>query len=168
MLLFRALCMAVLAAAVLLTACAVPPTASDMPSANRWRGRLALTVQTNKLAQAPAQSLSAGFELSGSPQTGELTLYTPLGGTAAVLFWSERSATLRSAGESRDFASLEDLIRHALGTELPLAALFAWLAGDNREVAGWQADLSQYAAGRILARRTEAGSEAQIRLILEK
>ena len=168
MLLPRALFMAALAALVILTACAVPPAANDIPSANRWRGRLAITVQTNSLAQTPAQSMSAGFELSGSPQTGELTLYTPLGGTAAALSWSTRGATLRSAGESRDFASLEALLLHTLGTELPLAALFAWLAGDNREVAGWQADLSQYAAGRILARRTEVGSEAQIRLILEK
>ncbi len=164
---FRAICMAVLAAAFLLTACAVPPTANDSPGANRWRGRLSITVQT-ELAQTPAQSLTAGFELSGDPQTGELTLYTPLGGTAAALSWSARSATLRSAGESRDFASLGALIRHATGTELPLPALFAWLAGDNREIAGWQVDLSQYAAGRILARRTEAGSETQIRLILER
>ena len=167
MLLFRALRMAALAAAVLLTACAVPPTASEGASASYWRGRLAITIPSS-LEQTPAQSLSAGFELSGDPQAGALTLYTPLGGTAAVLSWSARSATLRSNGETRDFGSLEALMRHTLGTELPLAALFAWLAGDDKEVAGWQADLSQYAAGRILARRTEAGSEAQIRLILEK
>ena len=165
MLLSRAIFMAALAALVLLTACAVPPPASD--NARHWRGRLSLTVQ-NDLAQTPSQSVTAGFELSGSPQTGELTLYTPLGGTAAALSWSARSATLRSAGESREFASLEAMIRHTTGTELPLSALFAWLAGDNAEVAGWQADLSQYVAGRILARRTEAGSETQIRLILEK
>jgi outer membrane lipoprotein LolB len=168
MLLPRALFMAALAALVLLTACAVPPAANDIPSANRWRGRLAITVQTNSLAQTPAQSMTAGFELSGSPQTGEFTLYTPLGSTAAALSWNARSATLRSAGESREFESLQALIRHTTGAELPLAALFAWLAGDNAEVAGWQADLSQHAAGRILARRTEAGSETQIRLILEK
>ena len=167
MLLSRALRMALLAAAVLLSACALPPVAGDSASANHWRGRLAITVQAT-LAQTPAQSVTAGFELSGSPQAGELTLYTPLGGTAAALSWSARSATLRSAGETRDFASLEALIWHTTGTELPLSALFAWLAGDNPEVAGWQADLSQYAAGRILARRTEAGSETQIRLILEK
>ncbi len=167
MLLFRALRLAALAAAVLLSACAVPPPASEGARASYWRGRLAITIPSS-LEQTSAQSLSAGFELSGDPQAGALTLYTPLGGTAAVLSWSARSATLRSAGETRDFESLEGLIRHTLGTELPLVALFAWLAGDNREVAGWQADLSQYAAGRILARRTEAGSEAQIRLILEK
>jgi outer membrane lipoprotein LolB len=167
MLLPRAIFMAALAAAVLLSACAAPPPASDSANANHWRGRLAITVQ-NDLEQTQSQSVTAGFELSGSAQTGELTLYTPLGGTAAALSWSERSATLRSAGESREFASLAALIRHTLGTELPLAALFAWLTGDNSEVAGWQADLSQYAAGRIGARRTEAGSETQIRLILEK
>jgi outer membrane lipoprotein LolB len=163
----KAICMAVLAAAVLLAACAVPPTSSDGASADRWRGRLAITVQSN-LGQVAAQSVTAGFEISGDPQTGELILYTPLGGTAAALSWGAHTATMRSAGESRDFESLDALVRHTLGTELPLAALFAWLAGDNRDVAGWQVDLSQHASGRILARRTEAGSETQIRLILEK
>jgi len=163
----KAICVAVFAAAVLLAACAVPPSSSDGAGANHWRGRLAIAVQSN-LGQLPAQSVTAGFELSGDPQTGELILYTPLGGTAAALSWGARTATWRSASESRDFESLDALIRHTLGTDLPLAALFAWLAGDNREVAGWQVDLSQYAFGRILARRTEAGSETQIRLILEK
>ncbi len=164
---FSVLAAAVLAALVLLTACAVPPPSSEGAGAERWRGRLAITIQAS-LAQTPAQAVSVGFELSGTAQAGELTLYTPLGGSVAALCWGAGGATLRSAGESRDFPSLEALIRHTLGTDLPLTALFSWLAGDNAEVAGWQADLSQYAAGRILARRTEAGSDTQLRLILEK
>jgi outer membrane lipoprotein LolB len=157
----------VLAAAVSLAACAMPPVASDGAGAKRWQGRLAITIQS-PLEQMPSQSLTGGFELRGDPQVGELTLYTPLGGTVAALSWSPTNARLRSAGETRDFESLEAMLRHTVGTALPLTALFAWLTGENREVAGWQADLSQYAAGRILARRTEAGSETQIRLILEK
>ena len=145
----------------------MPPATSDGANAKRWHGRLAITIQSPS-GQAPSQSLSGAFELSGDPRMGDLTLFTPLGGTVALMSWSPNSASLRSGNQTQDFVSLDALIRHTLGTELPLTALFGWLAGDNREVAGWQADLSEYAAGRILARHTESGSDTQIRLILEK
>ena len=163
----KAIRLVILAVAVLLCACAMPPTASNNANAKRWHGRLAITIQA-PLGQAPSQSLAGAFELSGDPRMGDLTLFTPLGGIVALMSWSPNNASLRSGNQTQDFESLDALIRHTLGTELPLTALFGWLAGDNQEVAGWQADLSQYAAGRILARRTEAGSETQIRLILEK
>ncbi len=163
----KAIRLVVLAAAVSLSACATAPATSDGAGPKRWQGRLAITIQST-LEQLPSQALTGGFALRGDPQVGELTLYTPLGGTVATLSWNANTASLHSAGQTRDFESLDALIRHTTGTELPLTALFAWLAGDNSEVAGWQADLSQYATGRILARRTEAGSETQIRLILEK
>lgn len=157
--------MAVLAAALLLAACAVPRSTTD--GTGRWHGRLAIRVESTLTDTAP-QSIAAGFELSGSPQAGELILYTPLGSSAAILSWTEHSASLRSAGENRTFASLDALIRHTMGTELPVAALFAWLAGDNPVVPGWDADLSRYAQGSILARHTRPGTQAQLRLILEK
>jgi len=112
--------------------------------------------------------MSTGFEISGNPQTGQLTLYTPLGTTAATLAWSSQNAVLQANGDTRHFDSLDALIKEVLGTEIPVTALFAWLAGENMAVAGWQADLSQRANGRITARRTEPGPPAEIRLVLEK
>jgi len=51
---------------------------------------------------------------------------------------------------------------------VPLEALFAWLAGDTMSAAGWSADLSGYAKGSILARRSQPKPAAEIRLLLEK
>lgn len=158
-----------LAVLLLLTACAVPPVArpADSVAAVSWRGRLALRVEADA-ASAQAQSVTASFELRGSPRQGELTLYTPIGTTAAQLDWTAQDAVLRRNGEVRRFASLADLIGFALGTQVPVAALFAWLAGESVSAAGWSADLSRHASGHILARREQPAPAAEIRLVLEK
>lgn len=132
-----------------------------------WRGRLAVRVEAD-FPPSQSQSFSAAFELTGTPLAGELTLYTPLGTTAAALTWSTQTAVMRSNGNIRTFESLDALIKHALGTDIPVTALFAWLAGDNVQAAGWRADLTQHADGRITARRTDPTPVAELRLVLEK
>ena len=112
-------------------------------------------------------SLFAGFELSGHDQAGELNLFTPMGNTVASLRWTPHTATLQSNGETRQFDSLDALVREATGTAIPISALFQWLHGQDSVVAGWQADLSQLAQGRLTARRTYPGPGAELRLILE-
>lgn len=148
-----------------LAGCAIPPSTKlgGQSDASLWRGRLAVQVESDQF-----RSFAAGFELTGSAAAGELTLFTPLGNTAAVLAWSAGAAVMRSNGETRHFQSLDALIKQAVGTEIPVAALFAWLAGDNLAVAGWSADLSHHADGRITARRTEPAPPAELRLVLEK
>ena len=145
--------------------CAVPTRASvsNHSEVLLWRGRLAVRVESEK-----PQSFAAGFELTGNSLVGQLNLYTPLGSTAASLSWSSQTAIMRSNGDVRYFESLDDLIKLALGTEIPVEALFAWLAGDNMTVAGWSADLSQHANGRITALRTAPAPVAELRLVLEK
>ncbi len=139
---------------------------ATLPGGRRtWR--LAVRVEPDP-PQSPSQSFSAGFELTGTPLAGELTLYTPLGSTVAALSWSAGTAVMRSNGDVRHFASLDALIKEAVGTEIPVAALFSWLAGESVTVAGWRADLSQHAEGRITARRTEPAPMAELRLVLEK
>ena len=118
--------------------------------------------------QAQPQSFTAEFELTGSSQTGELILYTPLGTTAATLSWTPLTAVMQTNTEIRTFESLDALIKQAIGTDIPVLALFAWLAGDDKKVAGWRADLSQHADGRITARRIEPAPVAELRLVLEK
>lgn len=165
----KAACAAVLFATLFIAGCAIPtraiaPNQSELAP---WRGRLAVRVESEQ-AQSQPQSFAAGFELTGTPREGELTLYTPLGNTAAALSWSPQAAVMRTNGEVRHFESLDALIRQAVGTEIPVDALFAWLAGDNMTVAGWRADLSQHADGRITARRTEPAPQAELKLVLEK
>jgi outer membrane lipoprotein LolB len=152
---------------LLLVACAPLPPAppSDpAPSAQRyWRGRLSLRVETPE-----PTSYFAGFELSGQPQAGELMLSTPLGTTLAQLRWQPGTALLRREGQTRAFDSLEALATEATGTALPIAALFAWLQGQPAEADGWQADLTQLGAGRLVARRAQPEPAAELRLILEQ
>ncbi len=160
--------LAPLLAALLISGCAVAPKNTN-PIGDQvlpWRGRLALRIAADP-PNSQAQSFAAGFELSGNAQAGELTLLTPLGTTAAALSWSTHTAVLRSNGEVRYFESLEALVKQALGSDIPVTALFAWLAGDNMEVAGWSADLSLHASGRIVARRMTPAPPAELLLLLD-
>jgi outer membrane lipoprotein LolB len=148
--------------ALLLAGCAAPPRTAA-PGVQAWTGRLALTVE----GQA-TQSFSAGFELKGAPESGELTLTNPLGGTVAVLAWSPGTATLRANGSTRQFPSLEALAQDATGAPLPVAALFDWLDGKATPVAGWEPDVTQVAEGRLRARRTAPPPAADLRVLFER
>ena len=134
-----------------------------------WRGRLSLRVQEDaKVGPAPGQSFSAAFELQGNPAQGELQFFTPLGSTAAALSWSPTGAQLQTRGETRAFSDLTQLLTSLLGTDVPVAALFAWLDGQPQVVPGWQVDLSQRAQGKVLARRTSPEPMAELRVLLDE
>lgn len=153
-----------MAAAILLAGCATPPRPAERdPESGPWSGRLALRV-----ADRPEQSFSAGFELRGQAPAGALTLYTPLGSTAAVLNWAPGTATLRTDGEVRQFASIDALVADATGSPLPVAALFDWLAGRNVPVPGWEADLSLLGEGRLRAQRLAPPPSADLRIVLDR
>ena len=149
-----------------LAGCAQPVRTSAPvgPTASSWSGRLALQVEDNS-----TQPVSAGFELRGNAEAGEMTLLNPLGGTLAALVWAPGTATLRSSsGPARQFESLEALAAHVTGTPIPVAALFDWLAGIDTPVPGWQADLSQLSQGRVRARRLQPLPVADLRLALDR
>ena len=147
-----------------LTGCASPPrTGPADPITGPWSGRLALQVQDQA-----SQSFSASFELKGSARTGELALFSPLGGTLALLAWAPGEATLRANGQTRQFDSVEALVAHATGSAIPVAALFDWLRGIDTPVPGWRADLSQLGQGRVAAKRLEPPPEADLRVVLER
>jgi outer membrane lipoprotein LolB len=154
---------AFLTAAFVLAGCAVPPRAPAGDDAQVWTGRLALTVEGNQ-----SQSFSAAFELRGQPEAGQLTLYSPLGGTLAVLAWTPQAATLRSGEQVRQFASIDALAVEATGSALPLAALFDWLRGVETAAAGWQADVSQLPQGRLRAQRSAPPPAADLRVALDR
>jgi outer membrane lipoprotein LolB len=145
--------------------CATAPPASPPPATatGPWSGRLALQVKDK-----PEQSFSAMFELKGTAQAGELALSNPLGGTIAVLSWSPGDATLRSNGQTRQFESVDSLVRHATGAAIPVAALFDWLRGIATPVPGWHPDLSQLAQGRIFATRSEPPPQADLRVAIDR
>ncbi|NDB00857.1 MAG: outer membrane lipoprotein LolB [Betaproteobacteria bacterium] len=122
-----ALVSALLCAAVLMAGCATPSKPGTMNGSEAWpwRGRLSVRIESQ-----PVQSFTAGFELSGNADAGALTLYTPLGTTAAAMAWSPQLSLLRVNSQTQQFSSLGALMQQTLGTALPVEALFAWLAGE--------------------------------------
>lgn len=120
------------------------------------------------LNASESQSFAAAFELSGSAPAGALTLFTPIGTTAASLSWTPRTAVLKTNGDIQSFATLDALIKQVIGTDIPVPALFAWLAGENVNAAGWIADLSRHADGRITAKRLMPSPAAELRLVLDQ
>lgn len=128
-----------------------------------------MSVQVDATATEPTHSLTAAFELSGTPERGRLDMNTPLGSTVARARWSPEAVVVDTPqGQSRH-ASLEDMTRAVLGEALPVPALFDWLRGRPWPGAystasiepepagfsqlGWQVDLSHFNEARLIARR---------------
>lgn len=148
--------------ALFLSGCATTRTPPVSTSAY-WAGRLSLQVQSE-----PPQQWSAGFELQGSPEQGEMLLLSPIGTTLARLSWTAHSAQLEQGGRVTHSDNLSSLSEQLQGKALPIAALFDWLAGRPAEVPGWQADLSGHAQGRLLAQRNFPAPAAVLRIVLER
>lgn len=150
--------------ALALAACASPRTNSipaEITNAH-WQGKLAI-----KVFSKPVQTISANFDLQGSPVEGELVLSSPLGTTLAHMQWNAQSATLKADGKETIYGSIQELAQKVTGSDLPVTSLFAWLEGRDATVGGWQADLQDLPNGRILARHVEEVS-AELKIILER
>lgn len=145
-----------------LAACSQPPAPAS-GATDQWNGRLALQVE-----DAASQSFSAGFELQGRPERGQLTLLNPLGNVIATLEWEPGQAVLVSGQERRVSASLDALVQELLGGPVPVTALFGWLQGDPVQATGWQADLSALPHGRIVAQRFSPPPQATLRIALSQ
>ncbi|MDB5742774.1 MAG: putative lipoprotein [Polaromonas sp.] len=148
--------------------CARPISATALNEQKKesWSGRISLQVLSE-----PAQSFSASFELKGKPESGELTLISPLGNVLGILRWSPGEAQLDSGPQQiQRFASVDALMTQATGTAVPLSALFGWLQGDHASVSanGWIADLSRHGEGRISAKRVQPAPQADLRVILDR
>jgi outer membrane lipoprotein LolB len=145
-----------------LTGCASqrPPLAD---SAAFWSGRLAL-----QLHSTPPQNWSTSFELEGSAARGQMLLFSPIGTTLARLSWTPQYALLEQGQDKTESPSLQNLSQRLTGTNLPLAALFEWLSGQNTTVPGWQVDLSAHPQGRVTARRSTPEPEAILRIVLDR
>ena len=153
-------------ATVFIAGCAVPESVTSRidPKIDYWTGRISLHVQSDT-----EQFFSAGFELSGKPEAGELKLTSPLGNVLGVLRWSPSEAVLDSGSRPlQRFDSVDALMLQATGAAVPLSALFAWLRGDNAQVGGWSADLSRQGEGRIAAKRDQPAPRVDLRVVLDR
>jgi outer membrane lipoprotein LolB len=155
-------------ATILIAACAQFSSvgAQNDAQTEQWSGRIGL-----QTLSTPPQSFFAAFALQGNAKQGDLTLTSPLGTTLAYLSWTPGNATLSSSGQVRAFPSLSQALLQATGSELPVAALFDWLANVNTaapSAGGWTVDLTGYAAGRINAVRNAPEPRAELRIVLDK
>ena len=148
--------------ALSLSGCATTRTPPVDASAH-WSGRLALQIESE-----PPQQWSASFELQGSADQGEMLLFSPIGTTLARLSWTPQAAWLEQGQDKTESSNLQSLSQRLTGTELPIAALFEWLAGKTTQAAGWQADLSAHAQGRLTAKRDTPAPEAVLRIVLDR
>ena len=126
-----------------------------------------MSVRVEASPEHSPQAFSSNFELQGGPKQGQLHFFTPLGSTAAAIVWTPEQAQLQSGNATQNFNNIAELIEHVLGTPVPVAALFAWLAGDRLSLDGWEVDQSQFDSGKITARRISPAPSAEIRVILE-
>ena len=133
------------------------------PDLGVWAGRISLKVQSD-----PPQAFFAGFELKGQPDSGELTLISPLGSILGVLSWTPSSANLQSAQGVKRADTVDELLEQATGASIPTAALFDWLAGKQTMISSWTADLSQHSAGRIVATRALPLPQVELRIVLDR
>jgi outer membrane lipoprotein LolB len=152
--------------AALLSACSTlqPPT----PPGDTLTGRLG--VRVDALADQPARSVSAGFELTGSGPEGRLSLTSPLGTLVARADWSPAGARLVTSDGERRFGDLDALTREMLGESLPVTALFDWLRGRpwpgapsrpttppaeaGFDQLGWAVRLGRFSDGLVTAQRS--------------
>ena len=148
--------------ALLLAGCATPAPTTPADGALFWTGRLALTVDSD-----PPQSFSAGFDLRGTPQAGELQLNSPLGNALATVRWTPDGAELLQGDQITRRTTLDALTTDFGGQALPVTALFAWLRGHDAGASGWQADLTRQANGRINARRLQPLPTAELRIVFQ-
>ena len=158
---------AVVALALTLQACVTHPP--PLPG-HVYSGRLA--VRTDAAPNQPARSVTGQFELSGNASSGQLILTSPIGTTVARARWSDPVGTqgvpskieLEADGGTTHFATLEDMMQRAIGDQLPLPAMFDWLAGrpwpsapaqraadgQSFDQLGWHVDISQFAGNQLL------------------
>lgn len=138
-------------------------TVTSQPERHHWAGKLSVRID-----REPVQYFSAGFELQGDSETGEMQLFSPLGGTVATLRWQPDGGAQWQRGEQlRHYPDMAELSADLTGTALPLASLFDWLQGRPTAVDGWQVDLSQHASGKLQAQRLQPAPSAQLRLVFE-
>jgi len=150
------------AGALVLAACAEPPRTAPA-AADHWSGRLGLQVD-----DPSAPSFSAGFELQGNADRGDLTLLNPLGSVLARLAWHPGGAVLVQDGKQHRSSSLAALTEELTGNTLPVQALFAWLKGEAVQASGWHVDLSTLDSGRISATRLQPLPQAVLRIVLDR
>jgi len=133
-----------------------------------------------------ARSFTAGFDLQGTDQRGQLALVSPIGTQVGRAVWQPGSVLWQSADGERRFESLDELSQELLGDVVPLGALFDWIAGrpwheqpsrpltDTTDGSatgfrqlGWNVQTGRAAEGVIVAQRRLPAPTVTVRIKLD-
>lgn len=166
-----------------LSGCATvqPPMAATDPLARSYAGRMAVKVEGDE-----ARSFTAGFDLQGTDQRGQLALVSPIGTQVGRAVWQPGSVLWQAADGERRFESLDELSQELLGDVVPLGALFDWIAGrpwreqpsrpltDTTDSStsgfrqlGWNVQTGRAAEGVIVAQRRLPAPTVTVRIKLD-
>lgn len=137
---------------------------TQLAQQGHWEGRLQLRILQDKPEQ-----FSFNFDLQGTADNGELTIYSPLGSTVAVASWTPSGAVLTEGNKQNHFASMEDLTLQLTGAALPMPTLLAWLNRDGPALQGWQikSEHLPQKSRRIFAQRLTPLPQLQLTLLLD-
>ncbi len=128
----RARAGAVLAAALLVSACASAPRLAGSPTLLEYSGRFSVSWRTD-VGDSTTQRSAGRFLLRVDGPRSELEVSSPLGQTLAVANVAPGAASLVTANGARfDAADAQALTEQAFGWPAPLAQLPQWLSGASR------------------------------------
>jgi outer membrane lipoprotein LolB len=165
--------------AALLAACTTSPLQRTTAPAFELAGRIAVRYQ--------GRAFSSALRWKQDAQSDEIWLTAPLGQTIAYLLADASGATLTAADQKQYHArSIESLTRSALGWSFPVAGLRHWVLGepapgmglaavergDNGRITrfrqdDWQITFNYDSSGKAPSRLDIAGSEAEIRFVID-
>ena len=136
---------------------------SSSSTGEAYRGRMGLHVQG-----APSSSWSAGFHLTGSANTGELRLISPIGTTLAIARWEPQSASIERGQTVQRYSDANAMVRDLLGADFQMPQLWAWLERKPLSVPGWNFTntLRQDQGHLLIAQRVQAEPAMTLRVIL--
>ena len=136
---------------------------SPLAKQGHWEGRLQL-----RILQEKPEQFSFNFDLQGSAEAGELTIYSPVGSTVAVASWTPSGAVLTEGNKQTQFESMEVLTMRLTGAALPLPTLMAWLNSNGPALEGWQITSEKLPRSRrIFAQRFQPSPPLQLTLLLD-
>ena len=140
------------------------PTKFDADlTSDRWQGRIAVVIESS-----PKQAFSAYFDLRGDSKNGHMELSSALGTILAQMRWSAQEAVLQTGANIRAYPSLRELTFAAMGADLPFDVLLQWLRGISASDDGWQSDLSEFASGKLHARRLQPEPRVDLKIMLDR
>lgn len=143
--------------------CAATPPNTDGAAQQVFRGRMGIKVQGQ-----PDNSWSAGFQLTGSADAGQMRLVSPIGTTLALARWAPQEASIERGQTIQRYSDASAMVRELLGADFQMTQLWAWLERKPLRVPGWdlQTTLRPDQSQLLVAHKAQPEPAITLRVIL--